>query len=136
MSEPLSVKQHRPLSPHLQVYRPQITSVMSILHRITGLALVAGSLPLVLWLWALAYDAESLTCMKNFFSAWYGMILMVGWTVAFYYHLANGIRHMYWDTGRGFTMPNVNFTGMLTLVFVVVATGVTWMMLLQEGAKL
>ncbi len=136
MSEQLSVKQYRPLSPHLQVYKPQITSVMSILHRITGVALIVGTVPLVLWLWGLAYDAEMLSCIKNFLGAWYGVVLMIGWTVAFYYHLANGLRHMYWDTGRGFSMSSVNFTGMLTIVFVLVATGVTWMVLLQEGAKL
>jgi succinate dehydrogenase / fumarate reductase cytochrome b subunit len=135
MSDQLSVKQHRPLSPHLQIYKPQITSVMSILHRITGIALVAGTVPLVMWLWALAYSPDSVNCLKSFFGAWYGIVLMVGWTVAFYYHLANGIRHMYWDTARGFSLPSVNLSGVLTLVFVLVATAATWMIVLQEGAK-
>lgn len=131
----VSVKQQRPMSPHLQVYKPQITSVMSILHRITGFALVAGSVPLVLWLWGLAYDTSLLEFVRNFFGQWYGITLMIGWTFAFYYHLANGLRHMYWDMGKGFTMKSVNVTGAIALAFVLVATAATWMVILQKGAE-
>jgi succinate dehydrogenase / fumarate reductase, cytochrome b subunit len=131
---PVSVKQHRPLSPHLQVYKPQITSVMSILHRITGVALTVGTIPLVLWLWAVAYDAALFTSLHAFFNAWYGMVLMVGWSAAFYYHLANGIRHMYWDTARGFSIKSVDMSGIITIVFVLVATSATWIIIMQKGA--
>lgn len=131
---PVSVKAQRPLSPHLQVYKPQITSVMSILHRITGIALTVGTIPLVMWVWAAAYDAALFTGLQGFFGAWYGIILMVGWTAAFYYHLANGLRHMYWDMGRGFALKSVHLSGVVTFVFVLLATAVTWIIVMQKGA--
>lgn len=129
-----SVKLQRPLSPHLQIYKPQITSITSILHRVTGAVLMVGTLPLVLWLWSVAYDAELFAAMQAFFKAWYGMIMLIGWTAAFYYHLANGLRHMYWDIGRGFTLKSVDLSGVLAFVFTVLATVVTWVIVLKQGA--
>ena len=131
---PVSVKEQRPLSPHLQIYKPQISSLMSILHRITGIVLTVGTIPLLLWLWAVAYDAAMFAALQNFFNAWYGVVMMVGWSAAFYYHLANGIRHMYWDTARGFSIKSVDLSGILTFVFVVVATAATWIVVMQKGA--
>lgn len=129
----VSVKEQRPLSPHLQIYKPQISSVMSILHRITGIVLTIGTIPLVLWLWAVAYDNAMFSSLRGFFGAWYGMVMMVGWSAAFYYHLANGVRHMYWDLGKGFTIKSVDVSGLVTFAFVAVATIVTWVIVLQGG---
>ncbi len=99
----------RPLSPHLQIYRPQLTSVLSILHRATGVALSLGTLLLVYWLIALAL-----------IGSWLGRLLLFGWTIAFFYHLANGVRHLVWDAGRGYELPVVYASGWT----VVIATGV------------
>ena len=92
----------RPLSPHLQVYRPELTSVLSIVHRITGVALSVGLLLLVCWLLAVASGAAFYDAVQAFNAHWFGRILLFGWTFALFYHLCNGIRHLVWDTGHGY----------------------------------
>ena len=92
----------RPLSPHLQIYRRQLTSVLSILHRITGIGLAVGLLYLVCWLVAAARGAESFDALQSFNGSIIGRLLLLGWSVAFFYHLLNGIRHLAWDLGYGF----------------------------------
>jgi succinate dehydrogenase / fumarate reductase, cytochrome b subunit len=89
----------RPLSPHLQIYRPQITSVLSISHRATGLALSLGTLLLVWWLVALARGPEAFASVQSFVGSWLGRLLLLGWTFSLFFHLANGIRHLCWDAG-------------------------------------
>ena len=112
----------RPLSPHLQVYRPQITSVLSILHRITGLALSAGVLVLVYWLIALAggpvaYDQAAAILVAGWMKFCYA-----GWSFCFFYHLANGVRHLVWDLGLGFEPGQIRASGWTVLVVAVAAT--------------
>lgn len=119
-------KFQRPLSPHLTIYRPQITSVLSITHRITGIGLTIGILPLTLWLYAIAYDASLFESLQHFFTGFIGRLLLIGWTLAFYYHLGNGLRHLNWDIGRGFALPDVTASGQLVLVFTVAMTVFTW----------
>ena len=117
---------NRPTSPHLSIYRPQISSVLSILHRITGIALYAGTGLLVYWLWTLAYlpekHAQLLVCMRSTI----GQLMLIGWTAAFYYHFSNGIRHLFWDMGKGYSLPVVNKSGWLVLVTTVLMTYFTW----------
>lgn len=120
----------RPLSPHLQVYRPQLTSVMSILHRITGVLLTLATLPLVFWLLAVAGDAERYAQFAAFFSSGIGCALLVVWSLLMYYHLFNGIRHLVWDTGRGLDLPSVYRSGYTVLVVAVLATVATWLAVL------
>src|SRR5258708_21896065 len=91
----------RPLSPHLQVYRPQLTSVLSITHRATGVALAIGTLLLVWWLLAAATGPEQFAVVQAVLGSWIGRLLLLGWTWALFYHLANGIRHLFLDAGRG-----------------------------------
>ena len=117
----------RPLSPHLQVYRPQITSVMSITHRATGVALSLGSVLLAAWLWGVAYSQEYFDFWVEIGSEWWAQILLAGWTFAIYYHLANGIRHLFWDMGKGFALANVTRSGLLVVFFATFATFATWM---------
>lgn len=117
---------HRPLSPHLTIYRPQITTILSISHRITGVALYGGSALLVAWLWGAAYNLRFYHTVYAFMGTWFGRILMVGWTFAFFYHLANGMRHLNWDIGRGFALKNVSLTGWLAVSFAAVMTALTW----------
>jgi succinate dehydrogenase / fumarate reductase cytochrome b subunit len=94
----------RPLSPHLQVYRPQWSSIVSIFHRITGVALVVGTTLLVAWLWSAAYQPHCFNAIHHFFSGIFGKILLIGWSWAFYFHFCNGIRHLVWDMGKGFEL--------------------------------
>ena len=120
----------RPLSPHLQVYKPQISSVLSILHRATGVVLSFGVLLLVAWLFGAAYNAELFDTLNSFFHHWAGLAVLGGWTFAFYYHLANGIRHLVWDTGRGFDLKSLTRGGLMVLLFSFAATGWTWYVIL------
>lgn len=115
----------RPLSPHLQVYRPQITSILSILHRITGVALTFATLLLTWWLVAAAYGPEPFADAQAFLGSWIGQLLLWGFTFAVFYHLANGVRHLLWDFGWGFEMDQVRKTGIAVIAFAVVATVIT-----------
>ncbi|MGE5146161.1 MAG: succinate dehydrogenase, cytochrome b556 subunit [Candidatus Eiseniibacteriota bacterium] len=119
-------KPSRPLSPHLQIYRPQITSVLSILHRITGVALAVGTLLLVWWLVAAATGREAFETADGFVASWIGRLLLLGWTYALFFHLCNGIRHLAWDTGRGFELKTVTATGWLVVIGAIVLTLVSW----------
>jgi succinate dehydrogenase / fumarate reductase cytochrome b subunit len=116
----------RPLSPHLQVYRPQLTSVLSILHRITGVALAVGTLLLVWWLIAAASGGDAFSTVQGVIGHWIGRALLFGWSFALFYHLANGIRHLFWDSGRGFDLPTVHASGKAVVCVAVVLTVAAW----------
>jgi len=106
----------RPLSPHLQVYRWQITSVLSILHRMTGGALGGGAVWFTVWLYAAAESGPALEYMRWFNSSPIGIFLLLGFTFSLYYHLCNGIRHLVWDTGRGYNLATVTWSGWLVVI--------------------
>ncbi len=112
----------RPLSPHLQVYRPQITSVLSILHRLTGLALSVGALLLAYWLVALASGPVVYAQVAAILSSVLFKICYVGWSFCFFYHLANGIRHLVWDVGWGFEPGQIKTSGWVVVVVASFAT--------------
>lgn len=134
MNDSSPVRSQRPLSPHLQVYRPQITSVLSILHRFTGIALFFGTLYIALWLWSAAYDPALFTCVHGLLNSTLGTLGMIGWTAAFFYHLFNGLRHLFWDLGKGFALDEVTLTGITALAFTLIATATIWWLLLGAGA--
>lgn len=126
-SEPSDAKSTpRPLSPHLQVYRWQWTMAMSILHRITGIALAVGTLLLAWWLVAAAIGPEAYAAANGFIGSFIGRLLLFGWTVALFYHLCNGIRHMIWDTGRNLELGPAYASGMFVLAGTVVLTAIAW----------
>lgn len=116
----------RPLSPHLQVYKPQITSMMSIFHRITGVALTVGTVLLAYWLISLAAGPSAFDAAQGFVGSIIGRLLMFGWTFALLYHLCNGIRHLFWDAGRGLELATAELTGKLVLVGAAVLTLLCW----------
>ena len=116
----------RPIAPHLQVYRPQLTSFTSILHRITGSFLALGILALVYWLAAAATSAQAFDQAQAIASSILGRIALFLWTGAFFYHLLNGIRHLAWDAGWGFELPTAYRTGWTVLIGSVVLTLVAW----------
>ncbi|SDG10541.1 MULTISPECIES: succinate dehydrogenase, cytochrome b556 subunit [Thalassobaculum] len=117
---------NRPLSPHLQVYKPQLTSVMSICHRATGIALAAGVLLLVWWVVAAAAGPEAFATAHGFLGSWFGMLILFGFTGALMYHLCNGIRHLFWDAGYGFELETAYKSGWMTLGAAAVLTVVAW----------
>lgn len=116
----------RPLSPHLQVYRPQLTSVLSILHRAAGVALALGSLLVVWWLVAAAAGPQAYGVAQRFAASPLGLFMIFGWSVALFYHLCNGIRHLIWDTGRLFKIENAYRAGYMVLLATAVLTGAAW----------
>ncbi len=120
--------QNRPLSPHLQVYRPQLTSVLSILHRFTGVALVVGSVLLVYWLAAAATGAGAYETAQTLIGSWIGRLLLFGWTFALFYHLCNGIRHLFWDIGMGFELADAYRSGWLVVIATVALTLGSWVL--------
>ena len=117
---------NRPLSPHLQIYRPQITSILSILHRMTGVGLAAGALLLGYWLTSAAYGPDTFAQAQDFLASWFGRLVLFGLTFALFYHLLNGIRHLAWDAGWGFDMGTLKVTGWLAIVAAVALTLITW----------
>ncbi len=117
---------NRPLSPHLQIYRPQLTSVMSILHRITGVALAVGTLLLVYWLVAAASGAEAYEHAQGILGSKLGQLFIFLWTWALFYHLCNGIRHLLWDAGYGFELDEVYKSGKVVAWASVALTVVLW----------
>ena len=117
----------RPLSPHLQVYKPQITSALSIFHRITGCALSVGTLLLVWWLVAAATSDAAFATVSMVLHSWIGHLVLFGWTAALWYHFCAGIRHLVWDSGHGFELPQVHASGKLVLIATAVLTVLTWL---------
>ena len=116
----------RPLSPHLQVYRWQLTSVLSILHRATGVALSLGAILLVLWLIGAAAAPDLYAGVQWFLGSWLGLVLLFGWTASLFYHLCNGVRHLWWDTGQGLDLPAVYASGWTVLAATAILTVLAW----------
>ena len=103
----------RPLSPHLQVYRPQLTSIMSIMHRASGAVLATGSLLVALWLVALAAGTAVFNPVADAMQHPLGQLVVLGYSLALVYHGLNGIRHLIWDAGFGFDLKVTKITGVL-----------------------
>jgi succinate dehydrogenase / fumarate reductase, cytochrome b subunit len=122
----------RPLSPFMfpTWYRFQITSVLSILHRLTGIALVVGSILLAWWLVAVAAGGEVFAATHAFIASPIGVLLLFGWSVAFFYHLCSGIRHLVWDAGYGFEIRDAYRSGYAVLAATVVLTALAWLYVL------
>ena len=121
----------RPLSPHLQIYRLQITSVLSISHRVAGVALSVGTLVLVAWIVVLAMGSDAaFTVFGAALASPIGLVLMAGWSLALFFHLANGIRHLFWDAGVGLEMPAATRSGWIVVVASVALTAISWIVAL------
>lgn len=116
----------RPLSPHLQVYKPLINMVMSIVHRITGAALYFGTLLLAWWLVAAAAGPDYFAFVNGLFATPIGMLVLVGYTWALLHHMLGGIRHLIWDTGRGFDLGTVNLMSWSTIIGSLALTAGLW----------
>lgn len=106
----------RPLSPHLTIYRPQITSVLSIVHRATGCFMALSMALVVWWFLAAAIGPEYFAFIDGLLTSWIGALVLLGSAAAFFYHLCNGIRHLWWDIGKGFELDQVTRTGIAVLI--------------------
>lgn len=118
---------NRPLSPHLQVYKPQLTTFMSITHRATGIALAVGTLMLVCWLIAAATGETAFAEVQAFLGSIIGRLLLLGWSYALFYHLCNGLRHLFWDAGKGFEIETAYLTGRIVIGASVLLTILAWL---------
>ncbi len=125
MSNPTTARP-RPLSPNIQIYRPQLTSVLSILNRITGILLSAFAVAMVVWLVAAAWGPQSYAVVQRAIASWIGQIVLFGATFAFFLHLCGGIRHMVWDTVHGFELRSIYISGWAVVVGSVVLTVAAW----------
>jgi succinate dehydrogenase / fumarate reductase cytochrome b subunit len=116
----------RPMSPHMQVYRPQITTVLSIFHRMMGVALGVGTILLTWWLVAAATSADAFGVVQRFMGSPIGLLFLFGWTLALFFHLCNGIRHLAWDMGLGFEKTQYHATGWAVVIATGVLTVLVW----------
>lgn len=116
----------RPLSPHLQIYKPMLTMMMSIMHRITGMALYFGTLLLVWWLVAAASGPEYFGFVSGLAGTLIGKFVLFGYTWALIHHMIGGIRHFIWDTGRGFELPTIELMARASLIAALALTTLIW----------
>jgi len=120
----------RPMSPHLSVYKMPLTAILSISHRVTG---VVNSVALVLIVWTLvgaAGSAEGYEFIGGIVQSWFGKLMMFGFTLTLYYHLCNGIRHLFWDIGKGFELEEANRAARICLIMAAVLSVITWLVAL------
>ena len=120
------MKKERPLSPHLQIYKPQITSVLSIMHRITGVALTVGMFLIVFWVTTLSLGESFYEFYMACIKSWFGNLILIGFTFALFYHLSNGIRHLFWDFGYGYELNIVFISGVIVLISAFILTSLIW----------
>jgi len=129
MSDQVETNKHpRPLSPHIQIYRWTLTMVLSILHRATGVALYAGTALLAGWLLAAASGEEAYAVVQSISTAWYGRLVLFGYSWALFHHMFGGLRHFIWDTGRGFDLRHVEIIARVTAFVPPVLTIVVWVL--------
>ena len=119
-------KDIRPLSPHLQIYRPMLTMMMSIMHRLTGVALYFGTLILVWWLISAARGPDAFATAQSLLATPFGILVLVGYSWALIHHMLGGLRHLLWDTGRGLTLPSVERLAQLNLAGSIALTVLLW----------
>ena len=120
---------NRPLSPHLDIYQYQITWTVSIMHRITGVAMTLGLILIVAWLVAAAFSPELFSLIDGVLRSWIGMIIIFGSLWAFWFHFLNGIRHLFWDLGYGFNLSTVWRSGWVVVLGSIILTIFSFLLL-------
>lgn len=129
-------KPQRPLSPHLQVYRLKLHMVMSGLHRITGLALGVGAFVLAWWATALATSEDYYEFFESLMAHPIGRLVLFGFSFALIFHALNGIRHLLWDTGRGFEKGQVKTSGIIVIILTIILTVAVWVLAYMQAGKI
>ena len=122
----------QPLSPHLSIYRWQVTNTLSTLHRLSGLLLFLAALDFAVWLGSIALGSDSYNYVKEIYSSNLLMLIWLLVSLSFFYHLFNGIRHLFWDLGKGFEESQVKWTGAFVFLFSMMVTGLFWYLLLEK----
>jgi succinate dehydrogenase / fumarate reductase cytochrome b subunit len=117
----------RPLSPHLQIYRPMLTMMMSIVHRLTGAGLYFGIILLIWWLLAAAISPDYFAMVQAFFGHPVGKLILFGFTWALLHHMLGGLRHLLWDTGRGFGLGTIEWLARANLTLSILGTLALWL---------
>lgn len=133
--ENTSRKRARPLSPNIQIYRPQLTSVLSIANRITGVALSVCAVILVIWLMAAASGPDQYAQFQRIVGSWFGLVLLLGATFAFFMHLCGGIRHLVWDSVRAFELRQIYTSGWIVVLASVILTVASWLLSLMIAGQ-
>ena len=134
MTDAARTPREKPLSPHLQVWRWHITMATSILHRVTGCALYVGVLIVAAWAVSLASGPQAYAAFKGLMGSWLGLFVMFGLTLCLFYHLANGVRHLVWDTGHGLDVKSANASAVVVFAFAAAATLAVWGIAGMTGA--
>jgi succinate dehydrogenase / fumarate reductase cytochrome b subunit len=128
-------EQSRPLSPHLLIYRPQLTSILSFFHRMTGILLSLGVVMLTFWLVTAAAGEAYYAWAEWFLSSWLGYALLAGWSFCLFYHLCNGIRHLCWDMGLGTELRTIYASGYVMVAASFGLTALAWALGLLFGLE-
>ncbi|MDB5446364.1 MAG: sdhC [Phenylobacterium sp.] len=134
MSDAAKAPRERPMAPHLSIWRWHITMATSIAHRATGVALYVGALIAAAWAITLAKGPDDYARFKSILGSPIGWIVMFGLTLSFFFHLANGIRHVVWDAGHGLQVKSANASSVFVFAFTLVATVVVWVIAFMIGA--
>lgn len=124
----------RPLSPHLGIYKKQITSVLSIMHRAAGVVNAIGGLAVAAWLVTVASSPECFAWSQHVFASWFGQLALFIFSASLIYHLLNGIRHLLWDIGWGMEIQQVINTGRTVVILAILLTGLLWFVALRGAA--
>lgn len=119
--------QDRPHSPHIQIYRPQLTSVLSITHRLTGVLLSVASIMVTIWLIAGSLGPKPYEAVLTVLRSGPGLIMLFAWTFCTFFHLCNGVRHLLWDAGKGFELRSIYLSGWSVVFAAIVLTIATWL---------
>jgi succinate dehydrogenase / fumarate reductase cytochrome b subunit len=123
----LATSKHRPLSPHLQIYRLPLLPLLSITHRITGLGIALAAVLIPLVLGTLAWNPGVYQCLQAQLSTWYGRLVLVLISASLIFHTLNGVRHLVWDTGRNLAVPNAERSGYAVILLTIVLTAGFWL---------
>ena len=122
----MSWNDKRPMSPHLQIYKLPITAKLSVLHRGTGVVLTLGLILLVLVIASVASGESAWASIRWLVSSWFGYLVLIGFTASLYYHFCNGIRHLFWDMGKGLDLKTAEKSAIIVLVATAILTAITW----------
>lgn len=133
--ESIPRKHERPLSPNIQVYRPQLTSVLSIANRITGVVLSGCAIVLVIWLAAAASGPDAYSQFQSIVGSWFGLLLFLAGTFAFFLHLCGGIRHLIWDSVHAFELKQIYASGWIVVAASLLLAVVSWFVGLLIGGQ-
>ena len=129
------MEKNRPISPHLQIYAPQITSVLSITHRFTGITLYFSAILFSAFVISASFGETTFDLVQSLVGTWFGKTVLFSITLAVYYHLSNGIRHLFWDFGKGFDLNTVRLSGYAVLALSLFLTAITWVLALSTVVK-